>query len=388
MLENRYDDKRLIIQKHVKTLFELPPLDRASVKLPQNLRLTDPTFHQSTHIDLIGAEIFWNILYVGQIKESSTAEERECEEHFKETHYRNIQSRFVVEIPLKQDAAQSLGNSYDIALERFYSLERKLSKNPQLKEQYTQFINKYQTLDHMGLVDANMQDANLTCYLPHHAVVKSSSTPVITTAKIFMLSSWIKSCSRRWTTCVTNRVCTIQELPNPDGSLGVLELETAIQRQECSSNSLRTRIEKSLTQQFLDQAGFIRVEERHSNLGYSSKHQLVSLSKHPFTRLMIECSTFQTPMLVSYLNLYCILLRLIINIYNNNSTIIIYTCTLILSYPTLTHLSLSLSLSLSRIHEVHQEDIIWVVTIKTSKEFFKRPADRICLFPIKEDSES
>ena len=42
-----------------------------------------------------------------------TAEKREYEEHFKETHYRNIQ-RFVVEMLFKQDATQSLDNSYDI----------------------------------------------------------------------------------------------------------------------------------------------------------------------------------------------------------------------------------------------------------------------------------
>jgi len=36
-----------------------------------------------------------------------------------------------------QTRCRTLSNSYDIALKRFYSLERKLSKNLQLKEQYT-----------------------------------------------------------------------------------------------------------------------------------------------------------------------------------------------------------------------------------------------------------
>jgi len=70
---------------------------------------------------------------------------------------------------------QSLGNSYEIAWKRFGSLERKLNKNPELKEHYTQFINEYQVLGHMQLVNSDVQEAEFVYYLPHHAVLKPSS---------------------------------------------------------------------------------------------------------------------------------------------------------------------------------------------------------------------
>jgi len=55
-------------------------------------------------------------------------------------------------------------NSYEIAWKRFSSLERKLNKNPELKEHYTQFINEYQALGHMQLVNAKVQGAKSVCY--------------------------------------------------------------------------------------------------------------------------------------------------------------------------------------------------------------------------------
>jgi len=147
-------------------------LDKTSFKIPQNLYLADPTFYRSTDIEiLLGTQVFWNVLYVGQIKASPkhpllqktlfggkcahlfndtkaqqcslfigastaslenaisklwqvdqvnnsllfTAEEIECEEHFKKTYDRDHQGRFIVELQLKQGVLQSLGNSYEIA---------------------------------------------------------------------------------------------------------------------------------------------------------------------------------------------------------------------------------------------------------------------------------
>lgn len=46
-------------------------LKRDTFELPRNLKLADPQFHKSLEVNiLIGAELFWDILCVGQIKAS------------------------------------------------------------------------------------------------------------------------------------------------------------------------------------------------------------------------------------------------------------------------------------------------------------------------------
>lgn len=68
---------------------------------------------------------------------------------------RNNEGRFVVKMPLEENYT-NLGNSRNLALERFYNLERKLNKNEELKLQY-------------------VNPLNIAYYLPHDAVVKKSS---------------------------------------------------------------------------------------------------------------------------------------------------------------------------------------------------------------------
>lgn len=47
-------------------------VNRSSMRIPKNLKLADPNFHVMSDIDLlIGAEIFWQLLCVGQIKQSN-----------------------------------------------------------------------------------------------------------------------------------------------------------------------------------------------------------------------------------------------------------------------------------------------------------------------------
>lgn len=51
-------------------------------------------------------------------------------------------------------------------------MERRLNRNPQLKEQYLAVINEYLELKHMSEV-SNANEPGF--YLPHHAVMKESS---------------------------------------------------------------------------------------------------------------------------------------------------------------------------------------------------------------------
>ncbi|XP_020296284.1 uncharacterized protein LOC109861165 [Pseudomyrmex gracilis] len=211
-------------------------LKRRALDLPRNLRLADPQFHVSSEVDLLlGADVFWDLLCVGQIKASNkhptlqktllgwviagrfcgstqsphkvhschaavtnvqlheqlsrfwqldhnfeqvtsyTINENLCEQHFLRSVTRNPQGRFVVKLPIKEQVLHKLGGSYDIALKRLRSLERRFQRDTDLKDQYTQFIKEYLALGHMRLLDSQPVDDSMSCYLPHHCVYKVTS---------------------------------------------------------------------------------------------------------------------------------------------------------------------------------------------------------------------
>ncbi|KMQ87772.1 hypothetical protein RF55_12859 [Lasius niger] len=69
---------------------------------------------------------------------------------------------------------EQLGDSKDIALRRFYALERKLIKNPTLRAQYIEFLDEYQRLGHMELIE-DQDLSSVGYYLPHHPIIKETS---------------------------------------------------------------------------------------------------------------------------------------------------------------------------------------------------------------------
>lgn len=204
-------------------------------KIPENITLADPTFFKAGKIDiLIGASIFYQLLSIGQIKNNNnqpvlqktklgwviggnlstddnpllsalcnfsraetnevdkqlekfwnieecsqrnviySIEEAECESHFVETFQRDPSGRFIVKLPLRENFNQ-LGDSLDMAIQRFQSLERKFSKNAHIKKQYSNFMSEYLKLGHMTKIATPDRFSDLTFYLPHHCVLKESS---------------------------------------------------------------------------------------------------------------------------------------------------------------------------------------------------------------------
>ncbi|XP_072380933.1 uncharacterized protein [Diabrotica undecimpunctata] len=206
------------------------PIDPMSLSIPLCHKLADPDFHIPKQIDLlIGADLFWETLCIGQIrlkpsgpvlhktkfgwivsgpltkpllsdKSSSSLrhsqnlsiqtqlsrfweieecaeliqspEEKSCEHMFTSTHYRDNEGRFVVSIPLKEPVSR-LGDSKSIALQRFYSLERKLQRNVQFRDLYISFMREYQDLGHMSQVETSNHTTQF--FLPHHGVLKEDS---------------------------------------------------------------------------------------------------------------------------------------------------------------------------------------------------------------------
>ncbi|XP_065094640.1 uncharacterized protein LOC135715168 [Ochlerotatus camptorhynchus] len=108
-------------------------------------------------------------------KDNYSVEERHCESMYQSTVSRNVDGRYVVRYPRKSDFNVLLGKSRDNAQRRFEYLERRLERNPKLKNEYHQFIKEYISLGHMRLVEADDENAP-AYYLPHHPVIKEAST--------------------------------------------------------------------------------------------------------------------------------------------------------------------------------------------------------------------
>ncbi|XP_025997894.2 uncharacterized protein LOC113006176 [Solenopsis invicta] len=215
----------------VPTISDLVPFEvfsRKNIKLPEGITLADPEFHVPRPIDLlIGSSTTLSLLSTGQVDlsnrnrdlylqntrlgwiiaggvttgnnytkghlcsltdlESQMAKFWATEEitdnssrsiavHDSETHFlenviRNNDGRYVVRLPFRNKERQ-LGNSRNVALKRFYSLERKLELNPELKTAYTQIFEEYLNLNQMTLINDPSDDG---FYMPHHAVIKATS---------------------------------------------------------------------------------------------------------------------------------------------------------------------------------------------------------------------
>ncbi|XP_072403251.1 uncharacterized protein [Diabrotica undecimpunctata] len=199
------------------------------LNIPKNRILADPEFYKSGPIDLlIGANLFWNLMQIGQIRLGSdqpvlqktsfgwiisgnitensnvshcnlslngdiqkqlekfwlleeccvkpaiSEEEASCEQHFIENTKRDVETgRFVVSIPFKT-GTDELGDSEEQARRRFLSLERKLKHNSDLRKKYVDFMNEYKALGHMTKVNKLNTNA-IHYYLPHHGVLREES---------------------------------------------------------------------------------------------------------------------------------------------------------------------------------------------------------------------
>lgn len=227
---NDYSTKiRCIILPCITSSLPTINIDSGSIRIPDNVQLADPTFNISADIDLlIGADIFWDLLNDDRLRLPNgpylqnsklgwllsgpifakaaqsthvqchfsqdidkqlrlfwelesiptspssvlTEDERKCEELFINTHLREDNGKFSVRIPLR-DSPDTLGDSYTFAKKRFFNLERKLERLPELKRRYTEFMREYNDLGHMTKIN---ECGHPNYYLPHHGVIKESST--------------------------------------------------------------------------------------------------------------------------------------------------------------------------------------------------------------------
>lgn len=115
---------------------------------------------------------FWEIEEL-PFSRALTEEERLCEQIFDDTTIRLTSGKYSVSLPFKREV-QGFFNMRKVALSRFNMLERRLSKNVDLRAEYISCMEDYLNLGHMTEVDP-LHFPN-AYYIPHHCVIKEASS--------------------------------------------------------------------------------------------------------------------------------------------------------------------------------------------------------------------
>ncbi|GFX68158.1 DUF1758 domain-containing protein [Trichonephila clavipes] len=110
---------------------------------------------------------------------TKSEEEIYCEEHFVSTNKRDKTGRFIVRLPIKENAETLLGYSKENAIKRLNGIWEKLNKNNTMGTLYKEFMNEYELLGHMEEIKNGTLD-KINYYIPHHSVYKpeKTSTPL------------------------------------------------------------------------------------------------------------------------------------------------------------------------------------------------------------------
>lgn len=117
-------------------------------------------------------ERFWELeQIIGRTHISN--EEKECELHFIQHTTRDDSGRYTVRLPF-DDKLNELGNNKQSAIRRLGSLERRLMQNENMKAEYYKFLDEYGTLGHMQEISELFVDTE-GYFIPHHAVFKETS---------------------------------------------------------------------------------------------------------------------------------------------------------------------------------------------------------------------
>ncbi|XP_039451697.1 uncharacterized protein LOC120430658 [Culex pipiens pallens] len=136
-----------------------------------------PQYTHTATLDDINEAIqrFWQVEDIESATQVST-EQEECEAFFASTHKRDTTGRYEVRLPFRPVVAK-LDDNRSLALRRFLSLERRLARDPDLKQQYGEFIREYEELGHCKSVDEADDLPNTSrYYMPHHAILRPSSS--------------------------------------------------------------------------------------------------------------------------------------------------------------------------------------------------------------------
>ncbi|RLU19576.1 hypothetical protein DMN91_008133 [Ooceraea biroi] len=118
---------------------------------------------------------FWEQEEVPSAAPSLTNEERECEEHYARTHFRQADGRYVVRLPLVSSQLLDFSSTRRVAERLLRQMESRFERDGRFHSRYVEFLQQYQDLGHMTRVSVAGSDLERVCYLPHHGVLRESS---------------------------------------------------------------------------------------------------------------------------------------------------------------------------------------------------------------------
>ncbi|XP_057324673.1 uncharacterized protein LOC130667198 [Microplitis mediator] len=97
-----------------------------------------------------------------------------CEEHFKTTHTRSADGRYIVRLPI-EDLDTPLGDSVRSAQYSLRRILKRLDADKSLSELCHSFMMEYKQLGHMKEIPLKDLPQN-SYFLPHHGVLREQST--------------------------------------------------------------------------------------------------------------------------------------------------------------------------------------------------------------------
>ncbi|XP_060875890.1 uncharacterized protein LOC132949125 [Metopolophium dirhodum] len=116
---------------------------------------------------------FWELEELPVVHHLSP-DDKVAEEIYVSTTTRLSSGRFMVTLPFRTPSPV-LGDSKTHAHQRYKALELRLSRQPDLRKQYIDFMQDYLSSGHMELVPVSERDNPLNYYIPHHCVIKPDS---------------------------------------------------------------------------------------------------------------------------------------------------------------------------------------------------------------------
>ncbi|XP_076302002.1 uncharacterized protein LOC143220171 [Lasioglossum baleicum] len=166
--------------------------------------VTTTTTHARVHQVLVGDSLstvvrrFWEQEELRDPHATRTAEEMECENFFASSHSRTPEGRYQVRLPFKSRGPITSG-SRTASWHSLKRMEQKFKRDEAFKSLYSDFISQYEELGHMTLVNppSTEQPAH---YLPHHGVLKPSSTT--TKLRVVFNGSWSEASQQSLNDCL------------------------------------------------------------------------------------------------------------------------------------------------------------------------------------------
>ncbi|XP_046387356.1 uncharacterized protein LOC124156925 [Ischnura elegans] len=119
---------------------------------------------------------FWLQEEINAVSVSLTPEEQACESHFKSTYSRNSDGRYVVRLPILSEKLKQLGDTYHPSMTLLFRMENKFKRDLDFQQSYCKFMQEYLVSGHMQCIPESQVNLKKYVFLPHHGVIKTSST--------------------------------------------------------------------------------------------------------------------------------------------------------------------------------------------------------------------